>query len=307
MSETHNGDMVALVPQKRGLAALSAVPGVRPVLYDVTAPLPAEAVGAEVMVVPSRPLDRVLALVRELPSLRLVQTLSAGTEQLTGRLPDQVALSSARGAHGIAVAEWTVATLLAVYRGLPTYVTNQAEARWQPRSTETLFGKRILILGAGDLGTQLRARLEPFGVEITMVARRARHDIHAMTDLPRLLPAHDVVVLMLPLTDDTRHLAGQDFLSRMRDGAILVNAARGGVVDTDALLAETASGRLRAILDVTDPEPLPAGHPLWHTPGVLITPHVAGNVPEADERAWKVAATQISQFARGEQPANLVI
>ncbi|WP_336208315.1 2-hydroxyacid dehydrogenase [Nonomuraea sp. LPB2021202275-12-8] len=299
-------DMVALVPNERGLAALSTVAGVRPIRYDVTASLPEEAAEAEVMVVPSRPVDRLLALIDELPSLRLVQTLSAGTDQWTGRLPDRVALSNARGAHGIAVAEWAAAALLAFYRGIPAYAADQETGRWKPRATESLSGKKVLILGAGDLGTLLRARLEPFGAHVTMVARHARQDIRAMDDLPSLLPEHDVVALMVPLTDATHHLAGKDFLSRMRDGAILINAARGPVVDTMALLAETQSGRLRAILDVTEPEPLPADNPLWRSPGVLITPHVAGDVPEADDRAWQVAATQIGQFASGKRPDNLV-
>jgi len=298
--------VIALVPEERGLRALSAVDGVHAVRYDVSASLPAAAAGAQVMVAPSGPVDRVLALIDELPELRLLQTTTAGTDQWTGRLPGRVALSNARGAYGPAVAEWAVATLLALCRDVPAFAADQAAARWRPRVTESLSGKNVLILGAGDLGTHLRARLEPFGARATMVARTARDGVHALADLPRLLPAHDVVALMLPLTPATRHLVGKDFLSGMRDGAILLNAARGAVVDTEALLAETGSGRLRAILDVTDPEPLPGDHPLWHSPGVLITPHVAGDVPEADDLAWKVAADQIAQFAKGEKPANLI-
>ncbi|WP_049561176.1 2-hydroxyacid dehydrogenase [Nonomuraea sp. SBT364] len=304
---THPQDVVVLVPDERGLAALSAVAGLRPLRYDVRAPLPPGAAEARAMVVPSRPVDRVLALIADLPELRLVQTLSAGTDQWQGRLPAGVALSNARGAHGAAVAEWAAAALLALYRGLPGFAADQAAARWRPRMTESLSGKRVLILGAGDLGGRLRACLEPFGARVTMVARHARDGIHPMADLPRLLPDHDVVALMLPHTPATHHLADKEFLGRMRDGAILLNAARGPIVDTDALLDETRSGRLRAILDVTDPEPLPDDHPLWHSPGVLITPHVAGTIPEADERSWQVAATQLGQFARGEQPANLVV
>lgn len=299
--------VVTLVPEPSGIRALSAADGVTPLLYDVHAPLPAGAEAAQVMVVPSGPVDRVLALIQRLPALRLVQTLSAGTDQWAGRLPEHVALSNARGAHGPAVAEWAAAALLACCNRLPEFAEDQRAARWNPRVRESLWGKHVLILGAGDLGTQLRTRLEPFGARVTMVARRARDGVHAMADLPRLLPAHDVVALMLPLTPDTRHLADKDFLGRMKDGAILLNAARGAVVDTQALLAETRTGRLRAILDVTDPEPLPPDHPLWHAPGVLITPHVAGDVPEAGDRSWRVAAEQIARYARGEQPANLVV
>ncbi|MDA0636902.1 phosphoglycerate dehydrogenase, partial [Nonomuraea sp. MCN248] len=298
--------VVVLVPHPRGLDALAAVDGVTPLLYDVRAEPPEGAETAEVMVIPSHPVDRVLALIDRLPALRLVQTLSAGTDTWTGRLPAHVTLSSARGAHGPAVAEWAAATLLAVVRDLPAFAADQAAARWNPHVTETLWDKRVLIIGAGDLGTQLRARLEPFGPRITMMARRARPGVTPMADLWTHLPAQDVVALMVPLTPDTHHLADKGFLAAMKDGAILLNAARGPVVDTQALLAETRAGRLRAILDVTDPEPLPPDHPLWHAQGVLVTPHVASDVPQTDARTWQVAAAQIAQYARGERPANTV-
>lgn len=303
--DTSARPVVALVPEPRGLDALAAVEGVTPLLYDVHAEPPEGAENAEVIVVPSRPVDRVLALIDRLPALRLVQTLSAGTDSWTG-LPAHLTLSSAAGAHGAAVAEWAAATLLAVARGLPAYAQEQAAARWQPHPTDTLWDKRVLVIGAGDLGTRLRACLEPFGARVTLMARRPRPGVVTMSDLPALLPDQDVVALMLPLTPETRHLADKDFLAAMKDGAILLNAARGPIVDTEALLAETRTGRLRAILDVTDPEPLPPDHALWHAPGVLITPHVAGYVPQADDRAWQVAAAQIAQYARGEQPANTV-
>jgi phosphoglycerate dehydrogenase-like enzyme len=242
----------------------------------------------------------------EMPCLRLVQTLSAGTDRWEGRLPRGVALSNARGAHGGATAEWAAAVLLAIYRELPRFAADQAAGVWRHGTTDTLDGKRVLILGAGDLGLSLRARLEPFGARLTMVGRRRRPGIEAAADLPALLPRHDAVVVMVPYNDSTRHLVGASFLAAMPDGAVLVNAARGPVVDTAALLAELRSGRLRAALDVTDPEPLPAGHPLWHAPGVLITPHVGGNTAGAADRAWNLAARQIAQYASGKQPDNLI-
>jgi len=298
--------VVALVPDPRGLDALAGVEGVTPLLYDVRAPLPAGAERAEVIVVPSQPVDLVLEIVHRLPALRLVQTLSAGTDTWTGRLPGHLTLSNASGAHGPAVAEWAAATLLAVLRDLPAFAAAQADARWDPHVAESLWGKRVLVLGAGDLGTQFRARIEPFGPRITMMARRPRPGVEPMDRLWELLPEQDVVALMLPLTPATHHLADKAFLAAMKDGAILMNAARGPVVDTAALLAETRTGRLRAILDVTDPEPLPPDHPLWHAPGLVITPHVAGDVPEAEERSWRVAAEQIAQYVRGEEPSNTV-
>jgi phosphoglycerate dehydrogenase-like enzyme len=298
-----------LVPDEEGVAALSGTDGIRPVRYDPAEPLPLppEAGDAEVMVVPPAYAGRLLAAMREMPALRLVQTLSAGTDRWEGQLPEGVALSNARGAHGGSTAEWAAAVLLSIYRDLPRYASDQAAGRWRPRASETLDGKRVLILGAGDLGTSLRARLEPFGTHVTLVARRARPGVRGAGELPALLGGHDAVVVMVPYNDSTRHMVDAAFLSRMPDGAVLVNAARGPIVDTDALLAELRSGRLRAALDVTDPEPLPPGHPLWHAPGVLFTPHIGGNTTGAAERAWQVAAGQIAQYAAGKRPDNLVI
>jgi phosphoglycerate dehydrogenase-like enzyme len=297
-----------LVPDEQGGTALEQLDGVRAVRYDPAEPLPLppEARDAEVLVVPPAYAGRLLAAMREMPRLRLVQTLSAGTDRWEGNLPDGVALSNARGAHGGSTAEWAAAVLLAIYRELPRFAADQAAGLWRHSTTDTLDGKRVLILGAGDLGASLRARLEPFGARITMVGRRSRPGIQAAGDLPALLPRHDAVVVMVPYNDSTRHMVGASFLAAMPDGAVLVNAARGPIVDTGALLAELRSGRLRAALDVTDPEPLPAGHPLWHAPGVLITPHVGGNTAGAAERAWAVAARQIAQYASGKQPDNLI-
>jgi phosphoglycerate dehydrogenase-like enzyme len=119
-------------------------------------------------------------------------------------------------------------------------------------------------------------------------------------------PAFDACVLIVPLTDATRGLADARFLAAMPDGAVLVDAARGPVVDTGALTAELVAGRLRAALDVTDPEPLPAGHPLWDVPGLLLTPHVAASVPRSLKRAYRVVAEQPAHVARGESPPNPV-
>src|SRR5690606_30484559 len=143
--------------------------------------------------------------------------------------------------------------------------------------TDELAGKRVLIVGAGDIGVGVAARLAPFEVSITRVARRPRPGVHGVDELPELLPHADVVALLVPLTDATRGMVDKDFLGRMADGALLVNAARGPVVDTAALTEELSTGRIGAALDVTDPEPLPPDHPLWRMPNVLITPHVAGS------------------------------
>ena len=300
--------VTVLVPSEEGRAALAGLESVHPVVYKPGGQLPEQASSAEVMVVPApdRAPERLLATLRDLPKLRMVQTLSAGTELWEGRLPDGVLLSNARGAHGGATAELAAAGLLATYRQIPQFVADQAAHRWNQHQTETLDGKRVLVLGAGDLGQSLRARLEPFGATVTLVGRSARAGVHAFAEVPDLLGRHDAVVLMVPSNDQTHHLADAAFLARMPDGAVLVNVARGSVVDTGALLAELTAGRLRAVLDVTDPEPLPPDHPLWDAPGVLILPHVGGNTDGVTDRAWRVAAAQVAAFAAGQEPPNLV-
>lgn len=295
-----------LVPHDEGLAALADVPGVRAVRYDPGGAMPAEASTAEVFVAPFLASGAAVDVASTLPALRLVQLLTAGAEAWIGRLPDGVALSDCRGAHGGATAEWIVTALLAVYRHLPRFVLAQADAQWDHHGTEELAEKRVLIVGAGDVAENTVRRLAPFGVTTTLVGRRARDGVHAVDELPDLLPDHDACVLIVPLTDATRGLVDAAFLAAMPDGAVLVNAARGPVVGTAALAAELTSGRLRAAVDVTDPEPLPADHPLWRAPGLLLTPHVGGSVPSAMSRAYRVAARQIAEYAAGSAPSNLV-
>jgi len=299
-------DVGVLVPCEEGLAAFADVRGVAVARYDPEGELPDLAASAQILVPPFLAAGEVVAIVERLPELRLVQLLTAGAESWVGRLPDGVALSDCRGAHGGATAEWVVSVLLATYRHLPQFVRAQDERQWDHHRTEELAGKRVLIVGAGDVAENTVRRLVPFGVRTTLVGRRARHGVHGIDEVAELLPSHDACVVIVPLTDTTRGLVDTRFLAAMPNGAVLVNGARGPVVDTAALTAELISGRLRAAVDVTDPEPLPADHPLWDAPGLLLTPHVGGNVPLAMERAFGVAAEQIAAFVRGERPPNLV-
>jgi phosphoglycerate dehydrogenase-like enzyme len=241
-----------------------------------------------------------------LPRLQLVQLLSAGAEKFLGRLPEGVLLCNARGAHTPATAEWAMAAILAAQRGIPFFVREQAAGRWSFTTHSSLVGARVLIVGAGDIGQTIGRMLAGFDVELTYVARTAREGVRSTADLPQLLPDADVVILIVPVTPETIGMVDAAFLAAMPDGALLVNAARGRIVDTDALLAELTAGRLRAVLDVTDPEPLPAGHPLWSAPGVLITPHVGGEVPETGARAAATAVDQITRVLAGEPLANVV-
>jgi phosphoglycerate dehydrogenase-like enzyme len=295
-----------LYPGDLGLEAPDVTSTIEAVPYSSDAPWPTEHLDASVVVVGWEHSDEVGARLAELPDLRLLQTLNAGYEQWLKYLPDGVLLSNGRGAHGGSSAEWVMAALLSIYRELGLFARYQAEGVWRPKDTETLIGKRIVVLGAGDLAVNLAARLAPFEAHVTLVGRHARDGVHALADVDDLLPDADAVVAMLPETEATHHLVDARFLSRLRDGAVVVNAGRGGAVDTDALLAELSTGRLRAALDVTDPEPLPEGHPLWSAPNLLLTPHVAGSTEGAWDRAWRIALKQIEIFADGGRPPNLV-
>ncbi|MEE1814374.1 2-hydroxyacid dehydrogenase [Streptomyces sp. SP18ES09] len=248
-------------------------------------------------------------------SVRIVQTLSAGIDHVTpgiDSLPPGVALCNAKGVHEASTAELTLALILASLRGIPGFVRGQDAEEWRAGFYPALADKSVLIVGYGSIGAAIEDRLAPFEcARVARVARSARTTergpVHALTDLPALLPEADVVVLSTPLTPATTGLADAGFLARMKDGALLVNVARGPVVDTSALLKEVGSGRITAALDVTDPEPLPAGHPLWHAPGVLISPHVGGSTSAFMPRAKRLIAAQVRRFAAGEEPANVLL
>jgi phosphoglycerate dehydrogenase-like enzyme len=299
-----------LVPSEALAGAAEAVsPRIRAHVVDPQAgPVTGEAAQSQVWVPPGQGGAGVPdnGFLDSLPALRLVQLVSAGAEVYVGKLPDRLLLCNARGAHTPATAEWAVAAVLAAQRGLPFFVREQDAGRWSYRAHTSLVGARVLVVGAGDIGRTIGRMLGGFDVELTYVARTPRDGVHGVDELPDLLPSADVVVLIVPVTPDTRGLVDAGFLAAMPDGALLVNAARGVVVDTDALLAELTAGRLRAALDVTDPEPLPEGHPLWSAPGLLLTPHVAGAVPEGNERAVRAVTEQLARIVAGEPVRNVV-
>jgi len=268
--------------------------------------LPDSADEVEVVVLPFGVADAQMHDLAELPGLRLIQLLSAGAERALPFVPPGVTLANARGAHDPAVAEWIMAVILAEVRHLPKYMAAQQAERWEHDAARPLGGQTILIVGYGSIGEATERMLAPMQVNVKRVARTAREGVSSMDDLPSLLPNADIVLLLVPVTPATTKMVDEAFLARMKDGALLVNAARGPIVDTDALLKELTAGRLLAALDVTDPEPLPAGHPLWSVPGLLLTPHVGGATTDAMERALAVAKDQLARYAAGEPPINVV-
>jgi phosphoglycerate dehydrogenase-like enzyme len=241
-----------------------------------------------------------------LASLRVIQLLTAGADAWVGRAPDGVTLCDGRGIHTKATSEWTLTAILSYLRDFPLFARAQSRGEWAYKVTDELADKRVVIVGSGAIGEAVAARLEPFEVEIVRVARTPRDGVYGVDDLSRLLPDADVVVVIVPLTTQTRGMVDAAFLGAMRDGALFVNAARGPVVDTEALTAELATGRIGAALDVTDPEPLPAGHPLWTMPNVLLTPHVGGSVRGTLPRAYALAGEQLRRYVAGEPLVNVV-
>jgi len=261
--------------------------------------------------------------------VKIAQSLMAGTEWLTELVGPGVTVCNAQGAHSISTAEWTLSVILAMLKYLPLYRDLQVAADWKNRSLaskafaqihndhrpqfppilqEELFAKRVLIVGYGSIGKTIEALLIPFGVEITRVARTPRTEptVHPVQELERLLPHAEIVILILPLTPESQGIIGATQIALMPQGALLVNAARGPIVQTDALVAALNSGHIRAAVDVTDPEPLPPEHPLWKSPNLLITPHVAGSTPQFSPRSVKIAAEQVQRLLKGEPLINVV-
>ncbi len=301
--------MLALIPGDAPAEAMGPLPdGLRTSSLDDPA-----RDRAEVCVLDARDREAFAELLPGLAALRVVQTLNAGVDWVP-QLPDDVTLCNASGVHDGPVAEWIIAAILAMNRNLPRYLDLQRSGEWDHggntahtagRGCADLGEQRVLIVGHGSIGRALEDRLRPFGTAVLGVAAHARDGVAGRSELPALLPHADVVVLLAPATEVTRGMVDGDFLARMRPGALLVNAARGTLVDTGALLAALGEGRIRAALDCTDPEPLPPGHPLWDAPGVLITPHVAGSSEHWRRRAYRLVGDQLRRYAAGEPLVNV--
>ncbi|GAA4979839.1 phosphoglycerate dehydrogenase-like enzyme [Nonomuraea thailandensis] len=298
--------MKTWVPSDSVADVLSELPGVECAVYDGTSAMPDGVEEVEVWIPPLVTVPDVPGTLARMSSLRLLQTVTAGVEPYRPHVPEGAVLCNARGVHEAGTAEWAVGAMVAVLREFPGFVDAQRRGEWTYHHTGVLADSTVLIVGHGSIGAALERRLDGFEVEIVRVARTARDGVHAMDELPALLPEADVVVLLVPATAATAGMVDAAFLARMKDGAVLVNAARGGVVDTDALVAELKTGRLRAALDVTAPEPLPEGHPLWSAPGVLITPHVAGSTPASVRRTLRLVRAQVERYLAGEPLVNVI-
>ncbi|GAA4571303.1 2-hydroxyacid dehydrogenase [Planotetraspora kaengkrachanensis] len=281
-------------------------PEIECAVYDGKGSPPGSPEEVEIWVPPLVPVPDIPGLLGRMTGLRLLQTVTAGVEPYLPHVPAGAMLCNARGVHDAGTAEWIVGAAIAVLREFPGFAAAQARREWTYHHTGVLDGSTVLIVGYGSIGEAVERRLAGFEVDVVRVARTAREGVHGEHALAGLLPSADVVVLLVPVTTGTVGMVDARFLARMKDGAVLVNAARGTVVDTDALVAELESGRLRAALDVTSPEPLPADHPLWTAPGAFITPHVAGSSPASLRRTRALVRAQVIRYMTGERLANMI-
>ncbi len=307
-------DLRVSLPTDAGLAeAVGAATGVEFVIWDLEGPPPAAHI--DIVVPPYWGGTARLTRIAEVQT-RLVQWQSIGYDSVAAHLPTGVPLANATSVHETSTAELALALVLAAQRGLPQFVRQADRHEWIAPTFPSLADRRVLLIGYGGVGTAIEARLAGFEVEITRLARTARVDrnaagaevlVRGMHELHDALADADVVILAVPLTADTHQLIDAAALAAMPDGALLVNVARGPVVDTSALVTELESGRLRAALDVTDPEPLPADHPLWNSPNLLLTPHVGGDSSAMMPRMAALIHRQIEHLQRGERPENLVL
>jgi phosphoglycerate dehydrogenase-like enzyme len=296
------------LPDQKMLDALEATAGVELLLWDLTGPAPEGRL--DLLVPPYMGKPGALAALEGV-DVGLVQSQSIGYDGVADVLPGGVVFANAAGVHETSTAELALGMMIASQRGMADFARNQGTGTWDNSQRPSLADRRVLLVGYGGVGKAVEARLLPFETEVTRMASRERdHNggkIFGIDSLYEQLPLHDIVVVSVPLSGQTRHLVDAKFLSAMPDGALLVNVARGPVADTEALLAETSSGRLRAALDVTDPEPLPADHPLWTTPGVLITPHVGGASSAMFPRMVRLVKKQIGLLLEGKEPVNVVL
>ena len=248
-----------------------------------------------------------LELTKKMPNLNVLQVPNAGYDDALEFLRPGITLCNGRGIHDDSTAELAVGLTIASLRGFATFVRDQDKGEWVNKNYDSINDRKIGIVGFGSIGSTIARMLSGFSVEIVAFTQSGRDNTIAITDLDKHLPSLDVVILILPLTKESKHLFDARRLALMKDGALLVNVARGPIVDTDALVKELNSGRITAGLDVTDPEPLPKGHPLWSAKGVLISPHVGGNSSAFEKRARRLIESQLNLLAQGKPLNNVIV
>jgi len=248
-----------------------------------------------------------LELTKKMPNLKILQMPNAGFDDALEFVRDGMTLCNGKSIHDDSTAELAVGLTIASLRGFPDFVRNQDKSSWVHVKNKSINDRKIGIIGFGSIGTTIAKMLSGFAVEIIPFTQSGRDNTTAISDLDKHLPTLDVVILILPLTAESKHLFNAKRLSLMKDGALLVNVARGPIVDTDALVKELNSGRITAAVDVTDPEPLPSDHPLWRAKGVLISPHVGGNTTAFEKRARKLIESQLNLLAEGKPLNNVIV
>lgn len=282
--------------------------GVEVVEWDLVGPAPEDYI--DIVVAPYMEMAERLGRLREV-QCRLVQSQSVGYDGVAELLAPGSVFANATSVHETSTAELALALILASQRGIPDFVRASLEGRWARAWYPSLADRVVLLVGYGGVGRAIEARLAAFETTVVRVARRERTDargpVYAVKSLPHLLAKADIVVVALPLNEETTHLVDDAFLSHMAEGALLVNVARGRVADTEALVRHARSGRIRLALDVTDPEPLPHGHPLFSLSNVLVSPHVGGASSAMRPRMARLVREQIERMLDGDEPLNVVL
>lgn len=301
--------LVVSVPTDELARDLAPLPeGVDVVVWPMDGPAPRTAF--DIVVPPYMKMAKVLERLEGV-EVGLVQGQSIGYEGVADVLPPHLRFANATTVHETSTAELAVALTLASQRQLDLFAVNTAKGVWAPVFADSLADRRVMLLGFGGIGKAVAARLLGFEVELIAVASTARNEdgmpVHGVDELPELLPQAEIVIASLPGGDATRHIIDDAFLSALPDGALVVNVGRGPLIDTEALVGHVQRGRIRAALDVTDPEPLPEGHPLWGLPGALISPHVGGASTAMRPRIARLVKRQIAHLLAGEEPENVVI
>ena len=303
---------IATLPTQDLITAVGPIPGLDLLLWDLRTPPPASDLDLVVCNYPQTADDR--PALSQPARIGTVQVLSAGYDHVRGALPAMAQLANGKGIHTTATAEVALSLMLASQRELPRMFTAQQNQHWGWDDTAPpgLADRRVAILGYGDIGQAIAQRLvacEAFPTGFARTARRGDGLVDAVFPLSEFAhhaSAFDIICLVMPLSEATYHLVDSLFLAQLNDCALVVNVGRGGLIDTDALIGELHTGRLRAALDVTEPEPLPDVHPLWSAPGCLIFPHVGGHSQAQFPRVQRFLSDQLGRLARGEPLRNLI-